>query len=107
VCKQLAKTNAAALKDLEKKRNARAFGQLDVASAAGSGLSQLQALEALPENTTRQIAAKEAVYHAFWSRPKPVAWRMLPICWWGLSAAQAPGQACYSDHRHALPHLAR
>jgi len=65
VCKQLAKINATALKDLERKRNARAFGQLDVASAAGSGLAELQALEALPENTTRQIAAKEGAYQAF------------------------------------------
>jgi len=70
VCKLLAKTNAAALKDLEKKRNARAFGQLDVASATGSGLTQLQAIEALPENTTRQIAAKEAAYHAFLQQAK-------------------------------------
>lgn len=70
VCKLLAKTNAAALKDLEKKRNARAFGQLDVANATGSGLTQLQALEALPENTTRQIAAKEAAYHAFLQQAK-------------------------------------
>lgn len=70
VCKQLAKTNAAALKDLEKKRNARAFGQLDVANATGSGLSQLQAIEALPENTTWQIAAKEAAYRAFLEQAK-------------------------------------
>jgi hypothetical protein len=70
VCKQLAKTNAAALKDLEKKRNARAFGQLDVASAGGSGLGQLQALEAMPENTTKQIAAKEAAYRAFLQQAK-------------------------------------
>lgn len=70
VCKLLGKTNAAALKDLEKKRNARAFGQLDVASANGSGLTQLQTLEALPENTTRQIAAKEAAYHAFLRQAK-------------------------------------
>lgn len=70
VCKQLAKTNAAALKDLEKKCNARAFGQLDVASASGNGLSQLQALEALPENTTKQIAAKEAAYRVFLEQAK-------------------------------------
>jgi hypothetical protein len=70
VCKQLAKTNAAALKDLDKKRNASAFGQLDVSAATGSGLSQLQALEALPENTTRQIAAKEAAYRAFLEQAK-------------------------------------
>lgn len=65
VCKLLAKANAAALKDLAKKRNAQAFGQLDVASAIGSGLGELQALEALPENTTQEIAAKEATYLAF------------------------------------------
>ena len=70
VCKQLAKDNAAALKDLEKKRKARAFGQLDVASSQDSGLTQLQALEALPENTTRQIAAKEAAYRAFLEQAK-------------------------------------
>jgi hypothetical protein len=70
VCKQLAKTNAAALKDLEKKRNAKAFGQLDVASAAGSGLAELQAIEALPEDTTKQIAAKEAAYQAFLQQAK-------------------------------------
>ena len=69
-CKQLAKTNAAALKDLEKKRNANAFGQLDVASATGSGLAQLQVLEALPENTTRQIASKEDAYRTFLEQAK-------------------------------------
>lgn len=65
VCKQLAKTNAAALKDLGRKRNAKAFGQLDVTSAAGSGLAELQAIEALPEDTTKQIETKEAAYQAF------------------------------------------
>lgn len=70
VCKQLAKVNAAALKDLEKKRKARAFGQLDVASSQDSGLKPLQALEALPENSTQEIAAKEAAYRAFWEQAK-------------------------------------
>ncbi|MCE7914657.1 MAG: SAM-dependent DNA methyltransferase, partial [Nitrosomonas sp. PRO4] len=70
VCKQLVKANAAALKDLEKKRKARAFGQLDAENSQGSGLSELQALEALPENTTRQIAAKEAAYRAFLEQAK-------------------------------------
>lgn len=69
-CKLLAKTNSAALKDLEKKRIARAFGQLDVASTQGTGLLQLQALEALPEDTTKQIATKEAAYHAFLLKAK-------------------------------------
>jgi len=65
VCKQLAKANAAALKDLEKKRSANAFGQFDVASDAGSGLSQLKAIETLPENTTQEITAKETIYRVF------------------------------------------
>jgi hypothetical protein len=70
VCKQLAKANSAALKDLEKKRKARAFGQLDVASSQDSGLKPLQALEALPENSTQEIAAKEAAYRAFLEQAK-------------------------------------
>ena len=70
VCKQLAKANAAALKDLEKKRNARAFGQLDVASSQDSGLKPLQALEALPENSTQEITVKEAAYRAFLEQAK-------------------------------------
>lgn len=70
VCKQLAKTNAAALKDLEKKRNAKAFGQLDVATATGSGLSQLKAIEVLPEDTTQQISVKSAAYDAYLQQAK-------------------------------------
>lgn len=70
VCKQLAKVNAAALKDLEKKRKARAFGQLDVAGSQDSGLKPLQALEALPENSTQEIAVKEAAYRAFLEQAK-------------------------------------
>jgi len=65
VCKRLNKANAVALKDLERKRNARAFGQLDVASAAGSGLSQLQVIENLPDATALQIAEKEVAYREF------------------------------------------
>ena len=70
VCKQLAKANSAALKDLEKKRKARAFGQLDVASSQDSGLKPLQALEALPENSTQEITVKEAAYRAFLEQAK-------------------------------------
>jgi hypothetical protein len=65
VCKQLAKANAAALKSLEKQRKAHSFGQLDVGNEPDSGLSQLQAIEAMPEHTTRQIAAREAAYRTF------------------------------------------
>ena len=70
VCKRLVKANAAALKDLEKKRKAYAFGQLDVVSSQDSGLKPLQALEALPENSTQEIAAKEAAYRAFLEQAK-------------------------------------
>lgn len=70
VCKQLAKANAAALKDLEKKRTAQAFKQADHALTNNSGLTALQALEALPENTTKQIAAKETAYRAFLEQAK-------------------------------------
>lgn len=70
VCKQLAKSNAAALKDLEKKRKARAFGQLDVASSQDSGLKLLQVLEALPESSTQEIVAKEAAYRVFLQQAK-------------------------------------
>ena len=70
VCKQLAKTNAAALKDLSKKRDAHAFGQMDVAHQNSSGLAELQALEALPEDSTDQIAAKAQAYGAYLQQAK-------------------------------------
>jgi hypothetical protein len=70
VCKALAKVNAAALKDLAKKRQAGAFGQLDVMSRADSGLERLRALEALPENSAQEIAAKEAAYRALLEHAK-------------------------------------
>lgn len=70
VCKELAKINSTALKDLEKKRKARAFGQLDVASSEDSGLEHLQALEALPENSMQEIAIKEAAYRSFLEQAK-------------------------------------
>jgi hypothetical protein len=65
VCKELAKANSAALKDLEKKRVAKAFGQLDVVHQADSGLAALQAIEAMPEGDTAQIAAKAKAYDAY------------------------------------------
>lgn len=64
-CKQLAKTNAAALKDLAKKRDARAFGQMDVTNQSESGLTELLALEGLPEDSTAQIAAKADAYAVY------------------------------------------
>lgn len=65
VCKRLTKVNAAALKDLAKKRDARGFGQMDVASQNENGLKELQALEDLPEDSTAQIAAKAEAYGAY------------------------------------------
>ncbi|MEX1214726.1 N-6 DNA methylase [Saccharospirillum sp.] len=64
ICKQLAQLNKAALKDLEKKRIANAFGQLDEIDPTNSGLTQLQALEALPEDTPQDIAKRAATYQA-------------------------------------------
>lgn len=62
VCKQLGKINTAALKDLEKKRNSQ---QASFRLHDDNQLTELQRLEALPENSTQQIAAKEAAYRAF------------------------------------------
>jgi hypothetical protein len=109
VCKQLAKTNAAALKDLEKKRNARAFGQLDVASATGSGLTQLQATRSpAGKHHAGRLPPRKPPTTLFCSRPKPVVWRMPPICWWvPICCPSSPHRKHdYSHHRHALPHLA-
>lgn len=68
VCKQLAKTNAIALKDLEKKRSSRHQDSLGFVD--NGVLVALQALEALPENSTQEIAAKEAAYRAFLEQTK-------------------------------------
>ncbi|QOJ08055.1 N-6 DNA methylase [Nitrosomonas sp. H1_AOB3] len=62
ICKALAKTNIAALKQLERERNSPQLRlQLDNADS----LAQLQALEALPEDSTEQIAAKEQAWRHF------------------------------------------
>lgn len=66
-CKQLAKDNKAGLTALEKQRTHPNFS-LDLESA--SGLSELQALEAQPENTPADIAAREAAYEAFLRKAK-------------------------------------
>ncbi|MDI9736446.1 MULTISPECIES: Eco57I restriction-modification methylase domain-containing protein [Pseudomonadaceae] len=65
VCKALAKTNAAALKNLEKKRTAHAFGQTELVQRHDNGLAALRALEALPEDSTEQIAAKAQAYEHY------------------------------------------
>lgn len=61
-CKELGKLNAAALKDLAKKRSQHAFGQLDVIHQPDSGLERLKALEAMPDATTAEIDAKARAY---------------------------------------------
>lgn len=70
VCKILAKTNATELKDLKKKRDAHSFGQLDVSYAEGSGLAALQTIEALPQDSSQEIANKEAAYREFLAKAK-------------------------------------
>lgn len=67
VCKQLVKTNAAALKQFEKDFH-RKQGLLDLSDA--KMLKALQTLEALPENSTNQIYAKEVAYRAFLDQAK-------------------------------------
>lgn len=61
-CKELGKLNAAALKDLAKKRSQHAFGQLDVIHQPDSGLERLKALETMPDATTAEIDAKARAY---------------------------------------------
>ncbi|NWD64885.1 Eco57I restriction-modification methylase domain-containing protein [Pseudomonas sp. IPO3774] len=70
VCKVLAKANASALKHLERKRNAHAFGQLDVEFEDGNGLAALQMLEALPQDSAQQIIDKETAYLEFLATAK-------------------------------------
>lgn len=65
VCRELAKRNAAELKDLARKRNAQSFGQRDLLGLRAGGLDKLRALEALPDATLEQIAAKQAAWQAF------------------------------------------
>lgn len=65
VCKALAKQNAAELKDLQRKRTAQAFGQRDLLGLRSGGMDKFRALEALPDDTLEQIAAKQAAWQAF------------------------------------------
>lgn len=65
VCKELAKRNAAELKDLARKRTAQNFGQRDLLGLRTGGLEQLRTLEALPDATLEQIAAKQVAWQAF------------------------------------------
>ena len=65
VCKELAKRNTAELRDLERKRTAQQFGQRDLLGLRHGGLDRMRALEALPDATLEQIAAKQAAWRAF------------------------------------------
>lgn len=65
VCKELAKRNAAELKDLQRKRIAQGFGQRDLLGLRVGGLDRMRELEALPDATLEQIAAKQAAWQAF------------------------------------------
>src|SRR5690606_1236596 len=65
VCTAPNKVNTAALKDLEKKRNAAQFKQVDEVLTTDSGLKELTAIEAMPQTTTKQITKQEAAYKAF------------------------------------------
>lgn len=65
ICKALARQNAAELRDLERKRTAQAFGQRDLLGLRSGGMDKLRALEALPDDTLEQIAAKQAAWQDF------------------------------------------
>lgn len=62
ICKQLVKTNTIALKQLERERHSP---QLRLQLDNASHLTQLQALENLPEDSTAQIAAKAQAYNHY------------------------------------------
>lgn len=65
LCKELSKRNAVELKDLQRKRTAQSFGQRDLLGLHVGRLDRLQALEALPDATLEQIAAKQAAWQEF------------------------------------------
>lgn len=68
VCTALNKENTAALKDLEKKRRAAQFKQLDEFLTTDSGMKELADIEAMPQSSTKQVAKQEAAYKAFLDR---------------------------------------
>jgi len=63
VCKQLTKENKDGLKALEKAFDRQQTISLSLESAVG--YSELQALDALPDDTLADIAAKDAAYRAY------------------------------------------
>jgi len=62
ICKAIANANKEGLKAFGKLKNNR---NLDIAIDDASGLSELEAIENLPDATTAEIAAKEAAYRDF------------------------------------------
>ncbi|WP_333661736.1 Eco57I restriction-modification methylase domain-containing protein [Acinetobacter sp.] len=67
VCTALNKTNTAALKQLEKDRKSPQF-KLPLAQA--NQLAELQAIEAMPQTSTKQIARQEKAYNTFLEKAK-------------------------------------
>ena len=62
VCKELAKANAAGLKQLAKDLQGK---QMLLGAGNRSGLEALRAIETLPADTPEQVAAKEQAWHYF------------------------------------------
>lgn len=67
VCKRLAKANAVGLKQLERDLKGK---QTRLRFDDADSLAALQILEALPENSTQDIAAKETAYRDFLQQAK-------------------------------------
>lgn len=67
VCKALVKTNAAGLKQLQRDLSGK---QSLLRFDEAAGLSALQAIEALPQDDTEQIVAKEVAYREFLTQAK-------------------------------------
>ncbi|WP_238527255.1 Eco57I restriction-modification methylase domain-containing protein [Methylomonas methanica] len=67
VCKDIAKANKEALKAFGKLKNNR---NLDIAIDDAAGLSELEALENLPDSTPKQAAIKESAYREFLQHAK-------------------------------------
>ncbi|MGY6278172.1 Eco57I restriction-modification methylase domain-containing protein [Methylomonas sp. MgM2] len=67
VCKEISKANKEALKAFGKLKNNR---NLDIAIDDAAGLSELEALENLPDSTPKQAAIKEAAYREFLQHAK-------------------------------------
>lgn len=67
VCTELNKINTAALKQLEKDRKS---SQFKLPLEQSNLLTELEAIEAMPQNNTREIALQEKAYQAFVDKAK-------------------------------------